>query len=101
MDKNIALSSKQTKVVNKSFADRLASTSFIMNIAELFSIIMEEEVSAKKTLFILNAMVSGFMLVFPADMPIIARIIALLWFCLALLQCKAPQPPKGEAFRNE
>lgn len=91
MEKNIVISRKQVKQVKveqKSVADRLAGTSVIMSMAELFSIVMEEKVSAKMTLFVLNAMAAGFMVVFPVDMPVLARIIAVVWFGMALLQCK-------------
>ncbi len=95
MEKNITISSKQTRVANKSIIDRICSSSSVVGIAELFSAIMGEKVTARQAFFILNAMLALFMTIFPVNMSVVVRLICLTWAGIALLQCR------GEGLGNE
>lgn len=86
MEKNVILTSRQN--VNLSLSEAIAQTAVVRNLAEIFSAIMEEEVTPQHTLLIVNAMMSLFMLVFPIYSSIALRIICFAWFLVAILQCK-------------
>lgn len=95
MEKNIVLSNKQTSMVKngktqsvKSFTEQLAESNVIVGLAQLFSAVMEEEVTPRHTLLALNVMVALLMLLFPADLPVMARCISFVWMCVGLLQCR-------------
>lgn len=62
--------------------------SVIECIAEVFSAVMEEEVTPQQVLCVLNLMASFFMVAFPVNLPVIVRIIFAAWFCVAFYQCK-------------
>lgn len=84
MEKNITIS---TGKKNTSFVNMMADTSFIIAIANLFSAIMEEEVTPRQTLYILNMMTALFMTVFPV-MPFVLRLLCITWLCVSVLQCR-------------
>ncbi|MBQ0022079.1 MAG: hypothetical protein KBT29_02450 [Prevotellaceae bacterium] len=95
MEKYFTLSSSKSAAsrsnrnsVSKSFVDAVSSSAFFIRLAELFSAIVEEPISSKQVLFLLNSMLACVMLIFPIEMPIIARIICFVWFCVSLIQCK-------------
>lgn len=91
MEKNVSLSNKRSKVSvrsNKTIADLLSSTTFIIKTAKLFSMIMEERITPKQALFIINAMIALTMVIFPVEMPLLARIIFFTWLIVAAIQCK-------------
>ena len=71
-----------------SFSRHLASTELIQSLSEFFSAVLEEEVSPMQTLCLLNAVFALVMAVFPLGIPLVLRILFLLWFGIGLLQCR-------------
>ena len=71
-----------------SLSRRLAETDCLQNLSELFSAVLEEDVSPMQTLCLLNSVLSLFMVVFPIGIPFLLRILFLVWFVLSLLQCR-------------
>jgi len=62
--------------------------SFIEIVADIFSAVMEETVTPYQALCIINMVVAFVMVVFPVAMPIVLRLIFLVWFATAFFQCK-------------
>lgn len=73
---------------NQSVAERIAETDFIQSMSELFSAVMEENVTPMQTLCLLNSVLAGLMLIFTACVPMMVRLIFLVWFGISLLQCR-------------
>lgn len=70
------------------FVEWLASTRPIVVLSEMVSGLMEETISPRFTLHLLNVQLSGFMAVIPAGVDIFFRIICLLWFVTSLCLAK-------------
>lgn len=62
--------------------------SFIECVAEVFSTIMEENVSTQKAAAILNIILAVMLVIFPVCMPVAIRIIALAWLGVSFWWCK-------------
>lgn len=71
-----------------SLSKRLASTDFIQSLSELFSVVLEEEVSPMQTLCLLNSVLAFTMTVFPLGISFVLRTVFLAWFGISLLQCR-------------
>lgn len=70
------------------FVGWLASTRAIVILSEMVSGIMEETITPRFTLHLLNVQLSGFVALIPADVDIFLRIICLLWFVTSLCLAK-------------
>lgn len=57
-------------------------------VANVFSAIMEEEVTPQQSACILNLIAAVIMTVFPVSLPVIVRLIFLVWMGVAAYQCK-------------
>ena len=57
-------------------------------ISEIFSAVMDEEISPKQSLLIIQSIVSGLVTVFAVGMPLWFTVLSLGWFGLSLLMCK-------------
>lgn len=66
----------------------LASTRAIVALSEMVSDVMEESISPRFTLHLLNAQLSGIIMLTLADVDIFVRIISLLWFVTSLYMAK-------------
>lgn len=66
----------------------LASTRAIVVLSEMVSGIMEETITPRFTLHLLNVQLSGFVALIPTDVDIFLRIICLLWFVTSLCLAK-------------
>jgi hypothetical protein len=57
-------------------------------LSEYYSKLLEEKVSVKQTLLLLNAQISFLFAVFPIALSIVVRILFVAWFVYAVMQCK-------------
>lgn len=80
MDKNC-----QEVLVKKNME---ANESFMECVANVFSAIMEEEVTPQQSACILNLLGALIMVVFPVSLPVIVRLIFIIWLGSAAYQCK-------------
>lgn len=67
---------------------RLAASRPIVALAAFYSRLLEEPVSPRHTLHLLNAQAAILAAIFPADMSLSLRALFFLWAALALLGCK-------------
>ena len=68
-----------------------AQKSFMECVAEVFSAIMEEEVTTQQASCIINVIVATLMTVFPVNIPILLRIFSLVWMGVSILHLKNEQ----------
>lgn len=65
----------------------IANMALIRTIAAMYSGLMEEEITPRFTLHLINVQVAGFFTIMPAELLSFARILCLLWLvcsvCLA------------------
>ena len=95
MKKNIFTSESQV-VASKgrerterfSLKNKILSSDLLKNISEVFSMIVEDNVSPLQTLYLLQAMLALVFVVFPIDIPLLMCFLFIGWFALALMQCK-------------
>lgn len=66
----------------------LASTRPIVVLSEMVSGVMEETISPRFTLHLLNVQIAGFFALVPAGVDIFLRIICLIWFVTSLCLAK-------------
>ena len=103
MTNSISLAEQNTAIVNRvNNASRtmssvpaafdlvgwLASTRAIVVLSEMVSGIMEETITPRFTLHLLNVQLSGFIALIPADVDLFLRVICLLWFVTSLCLAK-------------
>lgn len=69
--------------------DEETKVSVIEIVADIFSAVMEEEVTPHQALCIINLVVAFIMVVFPIGMPVVLRLIFLVWFGAGYFQCKS------------
>lgn len=65
-----------------------SNTSLIECVAEIFSAVMEEEVTAQQASAILQMIISLVLVIFPVEMPIIIRIVCMVWMLVSFVKCK-------------
>ena len=73
---------------SQNLFDRLANLRPIVALAALYRRLLEEPVSPRHTLHLLNAQAAILAVIFPADFSLMLRAIFLLWMILALLGCR-------------
>jgi len=73
----------------KALFVRMENGRAIRFLARLYSQLMEEEVSPRRTLCLLHAQIAGFCLLFPAPLPFIYRVVCLCWMLIACFQCRS------------
>lgn len=72
----------------QSLFARLAATRPVVALAAFYSRLLEEPVSPRHTLHLLNAQAAVLAAIFPADMSLFLRGLFFLWAALALLGCR-------------
>jgi hypothetical protein len=77
----------------KNFSDLLKSYNErakqpIVILSNYYSKILEEKISVKQTLLLLNAQISFVFAIFPANFSLILRFLFIVWFATAVVQCK-------------
>lgn len=65
-----------------------ANVSFMQCVADVFSAVMEETVTAQQAKYIINLILALFMVAFPVNIPFIVRLIFLVWFVASYFICK-------------
>lgn len=65
-----------------------AQKSVMECVAEVFSAIMEEEVTPQQAACILNVIAATMMTILPVNLPILLRIICLVWMGVSVFQLK-------------
>ncbi len=60
----------------------------IVILSNYYSKILEEKISVKQTLLLLNAQISFVFAIFPANFSLILRFLFIVWFTTAVVQCK-------------
>lgn len=67
------------------------------SLAHLYSRILEEKVTPPQALRLLHAQLAFLLLAFPCHLPILVRILFLVWFTVSLIQCRRAGIGKNEA----
>ena len=70
----------------RSYAERAKQPIVMLSI--YYSKILEEKISVKQTLLLLNAQISFVLAIFPANFSLILRFLFIVWFATAVVQCK-------------
>ena len=91
MEKNVSLSTRQNSPIGmRSFVKNILSA--VMKPVELlaayYSACLEREVNVKQTLLLVNAQAAFFMTAFPAECPLMLRIVCVAWMLHSLKLCK-------------
>lgn len=66
---------------------RLTQARAVRRLSSVYSTLLEERVTPLRTLHLLHAQLAITTLVMPADLPLAARLVSLLWSALALRAC--------------
>ncbi len=97
MKKNIALQpmTAPTRSLNFSltslfhaFVERLTHLRPVVALTSFYSALLEENITPRQTLLLIQAQVAFFALVFPLSFSLALRLVFLLWFVLALVHCR-------------
>lgn len=72
-----------------SLVQSLAQLSAVRSLALLFSDVMDEHISPRQALCIVNAVAALLLTVFSLAVPLMFRLLCLAWLFVALRQCKA------------
>ena len=70
----------------RSYAERAKQP--IVTLSIYYSKILEEKISVKQTLLLLNAQISFVLAIFPASFSLILRFLFIVCFATAVVQCK-------------
>ncbi len=73
---------------NLGFIAVLENLSFVKQLARIYSLLLEEQISSRRTLKFLHAQMAVFFLIMPANMSLGLRALFLLWAGLACWQCR-------------
>ncbi len=82
------LRSVRQNTKNIGFIGLFENLTCVKQLAHIYSVLLEEPVSNRRTLKFLHAQVAAFFLILPADMPFGLRALFLLWTGLACWQCR-------------
>ena len=76
---------------NKSFSllTRLETTSLVVRLAQIYSSLLEEKVSARRTLKLVHAQLAMGALLLVGGLSTVVAIMLSIWTVLAVWQCKA------------
>ena len=85
------LSLLSTRVRRSSFSlvQSLANLSGVRALAVLFSDVMDEQITPRQALCIVNAVLALLVTVFSLAVPMLFRLLCIVWLLVALRQCKA------------
>lgn len=79
---------------SKSAPEALDIIDFVANLkpirvlAEMYSGLMEENITPRFTLHLLNVQAAAFMVIMPVDLPVFTHILCLLWFVMSICLAK-------------
>lgn len=86
--KNRADSAAQTASDTFDIIDLIANLKPIRVLSEMYSGLMEETITPRFTLHLLNVQVAAFMAIMPADLPVFTHVLCILWFVMSLCLAK-------------
>lgn len=91
MKKEMTIQSNVT--TNMSISNMWTKTKAMMNkamsnISNYYSSMIDEKLTNKQTLLIMNAQLAFFFAVMPADCSLTLRFACIAWLAVALIQCK-------------
>lgn len=66
----------------------LSSTKAIRTLTAMYSGLLEEQITSRFTLHLLNVQFAAFALLMPAEISLLARVACLVWFALGLCMAK-------------
>ncbi len=81
--------SSALKHLGRAVADTAARLPIIRRLAHLYSLLLEETVTPRQTLRLLHAQLAGLCLLWPADIALSLRGMALAWAAAAIYQCRS------------
>ena len=70
------------------FMGWLLGRSWLIGLSSFYARLLEVRVSPLQALYLTHTQLAFFAMVFPIYMPLLVRFLFLLWFCLALIQCR-------------
>ncbi len=68
--------------------------SFMECVAEVFSAVIEEEVTPQQAACVLNVIMSLLLVVFPVNVPIILRLICMVWLGASVYALRSTEQKK-------
>lgn len=74
----------------------IADTKPVRTLSEMYSGLMEEYISPRFTLHLVNVQVAAFFTIMPAEVSLFIRILCLLWFATSLCLAKRAYQKQGE-----
>lgn len=74
----------------------IANTKPIRTLSEMYSGLMEEYISPRFTLHLINVQMAAFFTIMPAEVSLFIRILCLLWFATSLCLAKRAYQKQGE-----
>ena len=111
MTNSISLNSSIEETIFKNAAHAPASDDFdltellaslkpIRTLAEMYSGLMEEEISPRLTLHLLNVQLAAFFTIMPAELLVFTRILCLVWFVASISLAKNEYRKTSTAVRK-
>ncbi len=88
LDKRRAASASQSAPASFDIVDLVANLKPIRVLAEMYSGLMEETITPRFTLHLLNVQAAAFMVIMPVDLPIFTHVLCLLWFVMSICLAK-------------
>jgi hypothetical protein len=91
MKKEVTISANaiETKSVSEALKSyKEVARQIIVALSLYYSKILEEKISVKQTLLLLNAQIAFIFAIFPASFSLILRFLLIVWFATAVIQCK-------------
>lgn len=98
MEKNMVFTASNETVnsMQRSANSVITSANKVLNAAKTpiewlrnyYSVVCEKELTLRQTMLLINAQFAFFATVFPANMPIVARIACCAWLVYSLKTCK-------------
>ncbi len=71
-----------------AFVERLTHLRPVVALTAVYSRLLEEDITPRQTLLLLQAQVAFFALAFPLAFSLALRLVFLLWFALSLVHCR-------------
>lgn|SRR5574344_15881 len=81
-----SIETKSVSEVLKSYKESARQP--IVALSILYSKILEEKISVKQTLLLLNAQIAFVFTIFPMEFSLVLRALFIIWFATAVAQCK-------------
>lgn len=77
-----------TLSTSTDLVDTIANLKPIRLLAEMYSGLMEETITPRFTLHLLNVQAAAFMTIMPVDLPVLTHVLCLFWFVTSICLAK-------------